>query len=86
MSLLLSDGIGVAAGIILAIPPIRDQYGRWQERRQKRKGSDSLPKMRNLLANSLKEKREIFNGYDTILLILGSVFLALSFGLKYWDL
>ena len=58
MSLLLSDGIGAVAGLLLAIPPLRDQYGRFCERRHSRQ--QSMTKIHGLLRSSLKKKREEF--------------------------
>ena len=84
MSLLLSDGIGAVAGLFLAIPPLRDQYARSRERAHMRQGS--MPKIHGILRLSLKEKREQFNGYDTIFLAVGSLGLVTAFLLKHWDL
>ena len=85
--LLLSDGIGALAGVMLAIPPLKDQYIRLRELQQIRTGKQkSLPKLHQLVANALKAKRETFSGYDTFLLALGSIGLVVSFALKGWDL
>ena len=82
--LLLSDGIGAFAGLLLAIPPLRDQGGRFKERRQAR-GNTAVPSTRGILRRSLRARRDAFNGYDTLLLALGSIGLLLSFGLKLFD-
>jgi hypothetical protein len=84
MSLLLSDGIGALAGVMIAVPPLRDQYARAVERRHR--NAPNLPKLRGLLRASLKEKRDSFNGYDTLFLAIGSLGLVASFLLKGWDL
>lgn len=84
MSILLSDGIGAIAGLFLAIPPLRDQYGRFRERTHTRRCS--MSKIHGLLRTSLKEKREVFNGYDSLFLAAGSFGLVAAFLLKNWDL
>ena len=84
MGLLLSDGIGAVAGLFLAIPSLRDQYGRFLERVHAQQRS--LTKIHGLLRKSLKEKREEFNGYDSLLLAVGSLGLVAAFLLKKWDL
>jgi hypothetical protein len=83
--MLLSDSVGALAGLLLAIPPLKDQWGRFWEWRHARPDGTVVPVTRAILARSLRAKREAFNGYDTILLALGSIGVLASFSLKLFN-
>jgi hypothetical protein len=80
--MLLSDVVGAVAGLLLAIPPIKDQAGRLNERFHKRPGKTVVPGLRRRYAAILKEKRDDFSGYDTAFMALGSTGLIASFVIK----
>lgn len=80
--MLLSDEVGAIAGLLLAIPPLKDQAGRLQERLFGRRGKTVVPGLRKRYVMILREKRNDFSGYDTALMALGSIGLIASFALK----
>lgn len=80
MPLLASDSVGAIAAIFLAIPPLRDQLGRFRERQHDKQRS--LTGIHHLLRDSLRRKRDQFSGYDTLLLAIGSSGLVIAFVLK----
>lgn len=80
--MLSSDVVGGAAGLFLAIPPMKDQAGRLKERLHKKPGQTVVPDLRRRYAMILREKRNDFSGYDTAFLALGSICLIVSFGMK----
>lgn len=84
--MLLSDLLGAVAGILLAVPPLKDQAGRFREWQHSRKGTTVVPAIRGIIMRSLRAKRESFNGYDTLFLGLGSLGILLSFALRILDL
>jgi hypothetical protein len=83
--MLLSDSIGVAAGVCLAIPPLKDQGGRLREWHHAAKETTAVPVIRQLLVNALRTDREAFSGFDTLFLAIGSIGLLVSFGLKLFN-
>lgn len=82
--MLPSDGIGAVAGLLLAIPPLKDQWGRFREMRH-HNVQTKIPVTRQILAGALRAKREAFSGYDTLMLATGSLGILASFGLKLFD-
>lgn len=78
--MLISDGLGVLAAIFLSIPAVTDQYSRWKEfvtiRKEKK---TAWPGLVAAVSEAIKIKRDAYNGWDSLFLIIGGVFLLLSF-------
>jgi hypothetical protein len=78
-----SDLIGVAAGLLLAIPPIKDQYFRFARNKQETWARGSVFRtMRTWLAAASEDKRHEYSPWDSWLLAGGAGSLVLSFALK----
>jgi hypothetical protein len=85
--MLSSDGIGIIAGILLAIPPIKDQYYRYQSERERIKAETSpIRVLRLTLSTAWNDRRQDYDGKDTFCLAAGSLGLIVSFILKAVDL
>jgi hypothetical protein len=81
--MLWSDIIGALAGTLLAVPPIKDQYYRFSREHQNRLASKSpLPAFRTLLSKVWEERRNEYDGRDSICLAVGGVGLIFAFALK----
>jgi hypothetical protein len=84
--MLWSDIIGALGGVLLALPPIKDQYLRFSREHQKRLASESpLPAFRNLLSTAWEERRNEYDGRDSICLAVGGVGLVFAFALKMFE-
>jgi hypothetical protein len=83
---LLSDFIGGAGGVLIAIPAIKDQVYRFNRDRQKRKkGQAPWPGLRDAASRAWEGRRNAFDGYDSLLTMVGALGIALSFLLKLFD-
>jgi hypothetical protein len=81
--MLWSDVFGILAGALLAIPPIKDQYYRFSREQQKKLARTSpLPPLRIIIANAWEERRNDYDGRDTICLASGGIGIFLAFILK----
>ena len=79
-NLSLADLLGALSGVFFAVPPLKDQYRRWNENKPVVIGLTA--KLTTRLVNLMKEKRNGFSGIDTVMLLLGSILLCLSFIVK----
>jgi hypothetical protein len=81
--MLWSDLIGVVAGLLLAIPPIKDQYYRFaRNTEQERAHGSAFRAMRTRLAAAWDDKRHEYSPWDSLFLAGGAGALVLSFALK----
>lgn len=81
--MLLSDIFGTIGSLCLAVPPLKDQFYRLQEARQKQAAQRSpAPPLRRMLAAAWRNRRDIYSGWDSLWLIGGAAALALTFVLK----
>ena len=76
--------LGALSGICFAVPPLRDQYGRWNETRAL--GGGPTASLRHRLYTVMKERRDGFSGVDTVMFLIGSILLCLSFTTKAFEL
>ena len=85
--MLLSDWIGGAGGILLAIPAVKDQYYRFKRDAQERKEASSpLPNLRQVLGVAWEKRRNGYEGPDSLMTLAGALAIALSFVLKLFEL
>ncbi len=81
--MLLSDFVGLAASIALAIPAVKDQWYRFSHAAEKRRKNRSpWPGLRGSLVQAWQEKRESFDAWDSLLVAIGAIGLCASFLLK----
>jgi hypothetical protein len=79
--MLVSDMAGAIAGLLLAIPALRDQVERYRAKRQQ-SADTMVPATRRLIARAIRLRKDGFSGHDTTLLAFGSLGLIVSFVLK----
>jgi hypothetical protein len=85
--MLLSDGVGLVAALLLAKPAVYDQAYRLQQARQTRRARGSpVSSLRLQLAQVWKEKREGYDGFDALCTAAGTLLLLLTFFLKLIEL
>ena len=83
MTFPFSDFLGMVAGALLAIPPLKDQYYRYREYRERMRARWARwPELRHLLAGAWSEERQAYSGWDTLCLAGGAVALLMSFVVK----
>jgi len=85
--MLVSDGIGLAAAVLLAEPGVRDQIYRYQEARQ-RKGAEAskFEVLKTALADTWKAKRDSYTSLDALCTLVGALLLIVTFLLKLAEL
>lgn len=81
--ILLSDVVGMVSSAFLLFSPAKDQYYRFLEFLQMKKGSASgLKTIRANLAAVWRNRRDAYDGWDSMWLAIGAILLLLSFILK----
>lgn len=84
--MLLSDLIGGAAAILLAIPAIKDQLYRFKREEERRKQTASpWPGLRKAAANAWERRRNDYDGIDSLMTAIGAAALCLAFALKLFE-
>lgn len=82
----MSDMIGGVGGILIAIPAIKDQVYRFNREREDRKAENSpWPGLRKTSSRAWERRRNSYDGYDSLMTLLGALGIALSFLLKLAD-
>lgn len=83
MTFPLSEFAGTIAGMLLAIPPVKDQYYRYREYRDRRRGElNRWPQLATLRAEIWGAKRQEYDGWDSLILAAGAAALIASFIVK----
>jgi hypothetical protein len=84
--LLLSDLIGGAGGILIAVPAVKDQIYRFNREREERKGENSpWPGLRKASSRAWERRRNDYDGYVSFMTMLGALGITLSFVMKLFD-
>ena len=85
--MLLSDLVGAAAGAALAVPALKDQFLRYRRAHvtSRNSGKRGLARFRAVVADGWEAVRAEYSGWDSLLLLGGSLGILLSFGLKLFD-
>lgn len=79
----LSDLIGGAGGLLIAIPAVKDQVYRFNRTSQDRKATNSpWPGLRNAASAAWEHRRNGFDGLDSLFTLLGAGGIAGSFFMK----
>lgn len=85
--MLVSDWVGGAGGILIAIPAVKDQFYRFARDDQERKAASSpWPGLRRAARSAWERRRNDYDGWDSLMTMLGAIGIALSFGLKLFEL
>ena len=85
--ILLSDAVGILAGLCLVAAPARDQWARWNSLAEARKAETSVWRAARLvLSEGWEVHRNRFSGVDSLTTAAGGLGLAASFGLKVFGL
>lgn len=81
--LLLSDFLGGAGGVLIAVPAVKDQVYRFHREAQARRQADSpWPGLREAARNAWEQRRNDYDGTDSLVSLLGALAITLSFLLK----
>jgi hypothetical protein len=84
--MLLSDLIGGAGGIFIAIPAVKDQAYRFNREREERKAENSpWPGLRKASSRAWEHRRNDYDGYDSFMTMLGALGITRSFVLKLFE-
>ena len=84
--MLLSDGIGILAGLSLMIPGAKDNVYRFFEANAQRKREHSpWPGMRTFVVEAWKQRRDSYSPWDSAFMLAGGFGLVLSFVLKAFE-
>lgn len=82
----LSDLIGGAGGILIAVPAVKDQFYRFSREREERRSKKSpWPGLRKASSRAWEGRRNEYDGYDSFMTMLGALGITLSFLLKLFD-
>jgi hypothetical protein len=81
--MLASDLVGFVGSLFLLIPAAKDQLYRFKTDQQTRKSERSpWPGVRMAIASAWRGKREGYDGWDSLLMLLGALGLFSAFFLK----
>ena len=81
--MLTSDLIGGVGGVLLAVPPLKDQFYRLSRARSEQRESTSpWPGLQRVAKRAWEERRNDYDGSDSAMTALGALALILSFLLK----
>jgi hypothetical protein len=81
--MLASDLVGFVGSLFLLIPAAKDQLYRFKTDQQTRKSERSpWPGVRMAIASAWRVKREGYDGWDSLLMLLGALGLFSAFFLK----
>ena len=84
--MLISDLAGGVGGVLLAIPPVKDQFYRYKRSSaQRREANSSWPGLRKVVKEAWETRRNDYDGVDSLFTLAGAAALALSFALKLVD-
>lgn len=84
--MLISDLVGGAGGILIAVPAVKDQFYRFHRNAEERKAANSAwPGLRNAAKNAWERKRNDYDGLDSFMTMIGAIGITLSFVLKIFD-
>jgi hypothetical protein len=85
-TLLLSDLIGGAGESCWAIPAVKDQCYRFKSNAQKRKRENSpWPGLNEIIRAAWEERRNDYDGRDSVLTMAGALGITLSFIIKLFE-
>lgn len=84
--MLVSDWVGGAGGILIAVPAVKDQIYRFQRNAEERKAEHSpWPGLRRVARDAWERRRNDYDGWDLFMTMAGALGIALSFALKMFD-
>ncbi len=85
--MLTSDVIGALTGVTLSIPAVRDQYYRYA-RHAELQGAKGrrFARFRQAVADGWEFKRSGYDGFDSVLVAVGTLGLVAAFALKLFGL
>ncbi|HEY2661663.1 MAG TPA: hypothetical protein VGI79_18225 [Caulobacteraceae bacterium] len=84
--MLASDLFGGAGALLLAIPALKDQFYRFnREAQSRREASSPWPGLRKAAKDAWEERRNDYDGVDSLMTAAGAVGLVLAFLLKLFD-
>lgn len=84
--MLASDFVGLLGSLFLLIPAAKDQLYRFKVDQQTRKSARSRwPGMRKAIASAWRVRRESYDGWDSLCMLLGAMGLFAAFLLKMLD-
>lgn len=85
--ILLSDAVGIAAGLALVVAPARDQWARWNSLAEARKSETSVwAAAHRVLSRGWEGHRHQFSGLDSMATAAGALGLTATFVLKMFGL
>ena len=78
-----SDLVGMVSSLALLAAPVKDQWYRFRQFRQERRGERGrLKTLRENLAGVWRARRDAYDGWDSLWLLFGALLLLASFALK----
>lgn len=71
--MLASDAIGGVAGVLLAIPAVKDQFYRFNRERERLKAANSpWPGLRKAAQKAWEDRRNDYDGLDSLMTMAGA--------------